>query len=102
MNAWMCCQELIDALGFVRRKVVGNDMDLFASRLIDYKVGQKRDELGRGMTFRGLPQHLTSLGVEGCVQRQRAMPVVLETVALGPTWRQRQHRVLAIERLDSG
>ena len=50
----------------------------------------------------GLAQHLAGLGVEGRVQRQRAVAVVLEAMALGAPRRQRQHRILAVQRLDRG
>ena len=50
----------------------------------------------------GLAQHLAGLGVEGGVQRQRAVPEVLEAMALGAPGRQRQHRILAVQRLDRG
>jgi len=49
---------------------------------------------------RGFAQHLAVFGVERGVQRQRTMAVVLKAVPLGPVARQRQHRVLAVERLD--
>ena len=93
-------QEVLDALGLVRREIVGDHVDLFAARLVDHDVGQERDELGRGVPRGGLAQHLAGLGVEGGVQRQRAVAVVLEAVPLGAPGRQRQHRILAIQRLD--
>src|SRR5690349_487427 len=60
------------------------------------------DKLGRGMALCRAPQYFSSLGVERGIQRQRAVPEVLEALALGASWRQRQHRILAVERLDCG
>src|SRR4029078_11889728 len=45
-------------------------------------------------------QHLTGFGVEGCVQRQGAVAVVLEAMPFGPSRRQRQYRVGAGQRPD--
>lgn len=102
MNVRVLDQELLDLLGLVRRQVVGDDVDLLALGLVGHEVGEEGDELGRGVSRGGLAQHLAGLGVEGCVQRQRAMPVVLEAVALGTPRRQRQHRVFAVQGLDRG
>ena len=48
----------------------------------------------------GLAKDLTGLCIEGGVQGQCAMPVVLKAVPLGAPGRQRQHRVLAVQRLN--
>ena len=62
---------------------------------------QEGHEFGRGVAGGRLAQDdLAGLGVEGGVQRERAVPVVLEAMALGASRRQRQHRVLAIQRLN--
>ncbi len=100
MNVRVRCQERINLLGLVRREVVGDDMDLLASRLIDHEIIEKRDELGGGMALGGLAQHLAGLGVKGRVQRQGAVAKVFEAVAFCASRRQRQHRVFAIERLN--
>src|SRR6218665_582681 len=47
-------------------------------------------------------QHLAGGGVQRREQAQCAVSLVLESVALGTPWRQRQHPVLAIECLDGG
>ncbi len=38
-------QELVDPLGLVGREVVGNQVNLFAARLVDDDVGQEGDKL---------------------------------------------------------
>ena len=102
MNVQVLGEERIDSLGLVRREVVGDHMDLFALALVHHEVGQKRDELRRGVTLSGLAQHLAGLGVERCVQRERAVAEVLKSMAFGTPRRQGQHRVFAIERLNRG
>src|SRR6218665_2838416 len=65
-------------------------------------VGKEGDELLAGVARRGLAQPLAGGGVQRREQAQCAVSLVLESVARGPPWRQRQHSVLAIERLDGG
>jgi hypothetical protein len=48
----------------------------------------------------GLAEHLTGIRVEGGVQQQRAMAKVFKAMPLGSPWRQRQHGIFAIKRLD--
>ncbi len=49
MNLGMRCQNVLDRLALVRREVVGDDVDLFAARLVDHNVSEEGDELGRGV-----------------------------------------------------
>ena len=63
-------------------------------------VGEEGHELRRGMARGRLTQHFAGLGVEGGVQRQRAVSEIFEAMALGPPWRQRQYGVLAIQCLN--
>ncbi len=83
----MCSEKLIDFLGLVRREIVCNHMDLFALRLVRDEIRQKCHKLGRGVAFSRLAEDIAGLGIEGCVQRQRAMTVVLEAMAFGATQR---------------
>ena len=75
---------------------------LFAAGLIDHNVGEERNEFGRGMPSSRFAEHLTSLGVEGSVQRQGAVTKVLKAVPFGAPRGQRQNRILAIPGLDGG
>src|SRR6202045_5019068 len=54
------------------------------------------------MVRSGLTQDLAAFGVERSVERERAMPIVLKAVALGPPGAKRQYRVEAIEGLNRG
>ena len=49
-NAGVLRQERLGALGFVRREVVRDDVNLFAGGLPGHEVGQGSDILGRGFT----------------------------------------------------
>lgn len=100
MNPRMCAQEIVDQSGLVDREVVGNDVDLVAPRLIDHDVAQEGDEHRRGVPCRRLSQSLATAGVEGCIERERAVTLVLKTVSFGPPRGERQHRVQSIQRVD--
>ena len=52
------------------------------------KYGEEGDKLGRDMTRSG--EHFTGFGIEGGIQRQRAMSIVLKAMAFGAPRRQRQ------------
>src|SRR5258708_29544728 len=75
-------------------------MYFLSTRLIGHDVSQESHELRRGMTGGCLAQHLSSLGVECGIQRQRAVPEVLKAMTFSTARRQRQYRVLAIQRLN--
>ena len=98
----MLGQEGIDLVGLVRADVVADDVDLFAGRLTCHHVAQEGNELRTGVTRCGAADDLTGGGVERGEQTQGAIAFVFEAVALGAPRRQRQHAVLAIERLNGG
>jgi len=98
----MLGQELCDPPGLMRREVVGDNVDLPAFGFQRNDLVEKGYKLLGGMVGDGLPQDLAAFGLQRSVERERAMPIVLEAVALGSPRAQRQHRVFAIERLDGG
>src|SRR3954452_25176710 len=49
-----------------------------------------------------LALHLTRLHIQRGIQRQSAITAVFETVALQSAWRQREHRIQTIQRLNGG
>ena len=69
----MLAQELRDLPGLVCRKIVGNNMNPLAFRLVRGDIAQEGHELCRGVSWRRFAQHLTRLGIESGVQRQSAM-----------------------------
>src|SRR6267143_1782140 len=89
----MIGQELCDPLGLMRREVVGDDVDLATPGLQRNNLAQESHKLLGGMVGSGLTQDLAAFGVERGVQRERAMPIVLEAVALSSPRAKRQRRV---------
>lgn len=100
MNIPVGFKERLDLVSLVRGEVVSDHVDLSASRLVRNDVGEKSHELSRGVSRRGFAQNFSGLGVERGIQRQRSVTVVLKPVPLCASRRQRQDRVLAIERLN--
>ena len=98
----MCSKESRDQFGLVSREIIRNDVDFCGARLMGGNIGQEGHELGRGMTRRCFAQDFTGLDVKGSVQRQRAVPVLLEAMPLGTARRERQHRIFAVQRLNRG
>ena len=94
-------QKSIHQLRLVRRKVVGNDMDFFASRLGGDHVGQKTHELGAGMVAGGLAKDFAALDFEGGVKRKRAVAKVFKTMRLCPAGGKWQDGIEPIQRLNS-
>jgi len=100
VNAAMVEQERLHEWRLMAADVVADDVDLAAAGLAGDDVLEEGDELLAGMAWRGLAEHLASAGIERGEQAQRAVAPVFEAVALGASGRQRQHPVLAVERLD--
>src|ERR1700747_1774858 len=80
-------QKVAHRLSLMRRKIVADDMNLLAPGLISHEVGQKSYDLGAGMPAHRLAQNFARFGVEGSVQRQRAVPVILKPMAFGASGR---------------
>jgi len=80
----MIGQELRDPPGLMGREVVGDDVDLATLGLQRNNLAQESHKLLGGMVGSGLTQDLAAFGVECSIERERAMPIVLKAVALGP------------------
>ncbi len=100
MNVAVRSQELFDVPGLVSREVVSDDVNLFFLGLVGHDIGEKRNKLGRSVPCGGLAQHLTGLGIEGGVQRERAVAEILKSVTLCAPRRQWQHRIESVQRLN--
>ena len=57
MNLRMFGQEGLDLFCLMRREVVGDDVNLLATRLVGRDVGEEGHELGRGVARCGLADH---------------------------------------------
>src|SRR5262245_30236542 len=100
MDVRMLEQEGANGLSLVRGQVVGNDMNLSSLRLAGDNVVEKSDKRGTRVMRHGLAKDFAGLGVERREQRQRAVSVVLEAMALRASRRERQDQIQAIKRLD--
>ncbi len=100
VNATMVEQERLHQRRLVAADVVADDVDLAAAGLAGDDVLEEGDELLAGMAGSGLAEHFAGAGIERGEQAQRAVALVFEAMALGASGRQRQHPVLAVERLD--
>jgi hypothetical protein len=93
-------QKGVDLFGLVRGEVVEDDVNLAPAGLMSHHLAQEGHELGRGVPLGGFPYHRAGPDVEGGVERQGVVTVVLEPVALRPARGQGQHRIEPVEGLD--
>jgi hypothetical protein len=54
------------------------------------------------MSRRGHAMHFAGPHIQSGIQRERAVAIVFETVALGAPRRKRQHRIKTVQRLNRG
>lgn len=80
-------QKFVDQRRFVSTEVVQKDVNLLVRRLGRHHLSDKGHELRAGMPRRGLTEGFSSSRIQGCVQRQSPVPMVLESVPLGSSWR---------------
>ena len=100
LNIGMSGEELRHGLGLVRRKVVGDDVDLLALGLGGDHICEKGHELRAGVALGCFAQDLSAGNLQCGVKRQSAMPEILKAVALGTPGRKGQNRIEAIESLN--
>ena len=74
----MLLQEVFHEVGFVRRKVIKDDVNLTLGRLRVYNFLQESDKLLAGVSGSGLAEHLAGFWIQGCIQRERSVPVIFE------------------------
>ncbi len=91
-------EERPHRLCLVGREIVENDVDLAPRRLRSDDVREERQKVGARVPRGGLPDHLAGLGVQRGVEREGAVSLVFEAVALRSAGRQREARVDAVER----
>ncbi len=77
-------------------------MDLLVGCAGRHHFPEEAHEVQTRVPGRRLPLNLARLHVQRRVERQCAVPLVLESVALDPARRERQHPVPPVERLDGG
>lgn len=95
----MSLEEVSNELCFVGREVVEDDMNLLSRRAQRKHFFEEGNEVATGVARGGFPVHSAGLGVQRGIQRKRSMPVVLEAVTLGTSWRKRQNGVEPVQSL---
>ena len=98
----MFVEERRHQLRLVGGQVVEDHVDLLIGLAGYDHFPQETDEVLARVPSRRLAHHVAGLDVQRGVERQRAVPLVLESVALDAAGRQRQHTVSAVERLNGG
>src|SRR5205823_3748751 len=93
MYARMCGEKRADLLRLVRGEIVENDVNLASTGLRIHDVGEEGQEVLARVPRRGLADDFAGPCVERCIERQRAVAVVLESVSFGATWRKREHGI---------
>lgn len=81
MNTGILSQKRVHPLRLVRRKVVDDHMNVPTRRLRREHVTQEVHECLAGMTWHRVADDFAGLRVQRGVQRQRAVAVVLESMA---------------------
>ena len=98
----MLVQEPLHELRLVGGQVVEDHVDLLVGCAGRDHLAEETHEVQARVTGRRLSLHLARPHVQRRVERQRAVPLVLEPVTLDPARRERQHAVLPVEGLNGG
>ena len=96
----MTIDKLPDSGGAMGREIICDNVDLLALGKAGHDLLEKSNKFRTCVTRRGLAQHLAGFGVERGVERKGAVTVVLKTVSLGSSGRERQHGIESVQSLD--
>ena len=81
-------------------EIVGDDINLFTLRMRTDQIGEKGHELGTGVSIGRFACDGTTGGIQGRIQRERSVAIVLESVPFGSTRGKRQGWIEPVERLN--
>src|SRR3974377_34684 len=95
----MSFDELPDPGGAMGREIIDNNVNLLARGKTGHDLFKKSNKLCTGVTRRGLAQHPAGFGVERGVERKGAVTVILKTMSLGSSGRERQDWIEPVQRL---
>src|SRR5206468_4180932 len=84
MDLGVAGKELFHPAGLMGREIVGNKMNLLATRLVGDQVGEEGHKFLAGMTCGGFAHYLAAARVKRRVKRKGAMAIVFKAVALQP------------------
>src|ERR1700677_970549 len=96
----MLLEERCDLFGFMSGEIVQDDVNLLARFRTEDHLLQEQHELIAGMARGCFAEHFAGLHVQSSIERQGAVPVVLEPMALGAPRGHRQNRIQTVQRLD--
>jgi hypothetical protein len=102
VNPRILLQELAHQIGFVGRQIVQDDVNLLVPGAQRDDFLEESNEFTAGVSSGGFAVDSPGGRVQGGIQGQCSMAVVLESVAFSTTGRKRQHRIQAIQRLNGG
>ena len=102
MNSRVLFKELVDQAGLVGREVVEDDVNLLPGRALSDDFFEKSNKVLAGVASSGFAVHAARGRFQCSIQRQRSVAVVLETVALDASWRERQDGIESVQGLNRG
>jgi hypothetical protein len=73
-------QKFLHGFGLVGRQIVQHDVDLLGPAGLLYQLPEEDKKLCAGVPFCSLAFHFASLHIQGGIERQRRMAVILETM----------------------
>src|SRR5436309_2001242 len=76
-------QKLLHRLSLVGGQIVQHDVDLLRPPRLLHQLPQEDNKLRAGVPFRGLALHLAGFHIQGGIQRQCPVTVILETMPFG-------------------
>src|SRR5258707_337819 len=97
----MRLQKLFDERRLMSREVISDDMNLPPSGLTGHDVGKKRHELLARVSSGSSTNDRSSLCIQRCVQRERAVAEVFKPMPLGSSRRHGQYRIQSVQSLDA-
>ena len=96
----MTIDKLPDRGGAMGREIIDNNVKLLTLGQAGHDLVKESNKLRTGVTRCGLAQHLAGFGVQRGVERKRAVTVVLKTVSLSSSGRERQDWIEPVQSLD--
>ena len=102
MHARVSVKKLSHAAALMSRQIVCDDVNFTPLGLSGHDARKESHKGLAGVPRCGLADDLAGLCIQGRIQRERSVPVILETVTLGATRRKRQHGIESVQGLNGG
>ena len=85
-NLGVIGEELLNGFGLVRREIIENDVNFLGPPGAAHQIRNEGDEFFAGVPLGRFSLDFAGLDVQRCIERQRAMPIILKAVALRAAW----------------